>query len=170
MTMQGAHPFVVKNYTLRYMVQAAYNLSPRAVSGGPSWIDVDKYEILAVTPGETRPTLDQQMAMLRTLLSERFHLTFHRDTKDLSIYMLTAAKGGAKLQESKAAADAPSEVINRVFPHRIALPARNATMPEFASMLQRAVFDRPVIDKRASPAATTSTSNGCPTRPSSADS
>jgi uncharacterized protein (TIGR03435 family) len=35
-----------------------------------------------------------------------------------------------------------------VYPgEKIRLPARNATMAQFASMLQRAVVDRPVLDK-----------------------
>ena len=39
-------------------------------------------------------------------------------------------------------------LVNRVFPgSRVKLPARNVTMTEFASELQRAVLDRPVVDK-----------------------
>jgi uncharacterized protein (TIGR03435 family) len=34
-----------------------------------------------------------------------------------------------------------------VYPQKIELPARNVTMADFASMLQRAVLDRPVVDK-----------------------
>lgn len=38
-------------------------------------------------------------------------------------------------------------VGNRVFPNRIQLPARNTTMEQFASMMQRGVLDRPVLNK-----------------------
>jgi uncharacterized protein (TIGR03435 family) len=34
-----------------------------------------------------------------------------------------------------------------VYPQRIVLPARNATMGDFSSLLQRAILDRPVVDK-----------------------
>jgi uncharacterized protein (TIGR03435 family) len=34
-----------------------------------------------------------------------------------------------------------------VYPQRILLPARNTTMHEFVSLLQRAVLDRAVIDR-----------------------
>jgi uncharacterized protein (TIGR03435 family) len=37
--------------------------------------------------------------------------------------------------------------VNIVYPQSIKLPARNVTMGDFASMLQRAVLDRPVVDK-----------------------
>ena len=33
MRMQTAHPFVARNYTLRVILAAAYNLTPRAISG-----------------------------------------------------------------------------------------------------------------------------------------
>ncbi len=146
-TMQGGRRFVVKNYTLKGLVGAAYNLTPQAISGGPAWIESDRYDVLAATPGETKPNLDQQMAMLRKLLADRFQLTFHRQEKELSIYALTLAKNGPKLKESTASPDDPPVLVNRVFPQRVLLPARNATMVQFASMMQRAVLDRPVVDR-----------------------
>ena len=60
LTMQGAHQFVARNYTLKFMVMAAYNVPARGVTGGPPWTDSDRYDILATTPGETRPNLNQQ--------------------------------------------------------------------------------------------------------------
>ncbi len=90
--MQGTNRFVAKNYTLKLMIAAAYDLSPKTISGGPEWIDSDRYDIQAVTPGAARPTHDEQMAMLRTLLSDRFKLNFHREGKDFSIYVLEVAR------------------------------------------------------------------------------
>ena len=149
-TMQGAHQFVARNYTLKYMVAAAYSVTLRTISGGPSWIDSDPYDILAATPGEVRPSFDDQMLMLRALLADRFQLAFHTEQKEFSIYALTAAKNGVKLKESAAAPDEQPMLINRVFPGDfIQLPARNATMAQFAAMLQRAVLDRPVLDRTA---------------------
>jgi len=145
-TMQGAHQLVVKGYTLKFMVAAAYNLPPRLIAGGPAWADSDRYDIVAATPGDNRPTLDQQMAMLRTLLAERFKLAIHRESRELPLYELTVAKRGAKLEKSTAGDEQPL-LVNKVFPTHIELPARNATMAQFASMLQRSVLDRPVVDK-----------------------
>jgi len=144
--MPSAHQFVAKNHTLKTLVQAAYNLTPRAISGGPAWIDSDRYDILAGTPGEVQPNLDEQMSMLRTLLADRFKLAFHREPKEFPLYALTVVRNGQKLKESAAPERLP-ELTNVVFPDRIRLPARNATMAQFASMLQRAVLDRPVVDR-----------------------
>ena len=146
-TMQGNNRFVEKAYTLKLLIAAAYDLNPRTISGGPSWIESDHYDIVAVTPGQVRPTRDEQMSMLRNLLTDRFKLTFHREPKVFSIYELDISKTGAKLKETIAPNDPPTVGPGVVYPQRIVLPARNASMGEFASLLQRAILDRPVVDK-----------------------
>ena len=145
--MQGNNRFLVKYYTLKLMIAAAYNLSPKTISGGPAWVDSDHFDILALTPGADRPSQSEQMAMLRNLLTDRFKLTFHREQKDFSIYELEIAGGGPKMKESTAPATDPSKLVSVVYPQRMVMPARNATMTEFASLLQRALLDRPVVDK-----------------------
>jgi uncharacterized protein (TIGR03435 family) len=149
--MEGAE-FVVRNHELRRLMAAAWNLTPRAILGGPAWVDSDHYDFVAKTPGEVRPTTDEQMAMLRVLVTDRFHLTFHREPREFSIYTLTVAKTGPKLKESASPPDAQPEIINVVYPEKeggfiLKLPARNATMAQFTSMMQRGMLDRPVVDK-----------------------
>jgi uncharacterized protein (TIGR03435 family) len=145
--MQGAHQFVVRNYTLKYMIATAYSVTLRTISGGPSWIDSDPYDILAAIPDEVRPSFENQMLKFRTLLADRFQLSFHTEQKEFSVYALRAAKNGLKLKESATPLDHQARLAFQVFPGDfIHLPARNATMAEFASMLQRAVLDRPVVD------------------------
>ena len=147
--MQGVNRFVCKDYTLKRLIASAYELNPAEVSGGPAWLDSDHFDIAAVTPGDVRPTHDEQMAMLRNLLADRFKLAFHREAKEFSIYELTLAKDGPKLKASSAAPDDPPQLISTVYPHRLLMPARNATMSDFVSVLQRAILDRPVVDKTA---------------------
>jgi len=149
--MQGAHQFFAKNHALRTLIAAAYNLSPRAISGGPAWIDSEHYDIVAKTPTEVRPNLDEQMSMLRRLLTDRFQLTFHRERKELSVYALTVAKGGPKLKETALTPDSfpegPPPLIFVVSPQLVSLPGRYATIGELASVMQRAALDHPVVDQ-----------------------
>ena len=145
--MQGTNRFVEKAYTLKLLIAAAYDLNPRTISGGPGWIESDHYDIVAVTPGEVRPSHDEQMSMLRNLLADRFKLTFHREQKVFSIYELEIAKNGPKLKASTAPPDDPPALISTVYPQRIVMPARNATMSDLARLMQRAILDRPVVDK-----------------------
>src|SRR5258707_14080450 len=136
--MQGNNRFVEKAYKLKLLIAGAYDLNPRTISGGPGWIESDHYDILAVTPGEIRPSHDEQMSMLRNLLSDRFKLMFHREQKVFSIYELMVAKNGPKLKPSTAAPDDPPALISTGYPQRIVLPARNSTMMDFAAFIHRA--------------------------------
>jgi uncharacterized protein (TIGR03435 family) len=149
--MESANRFVAHNHAVRTLVAAAYDLSPEAISGGPSWVDADRWEILAKTPGDVRPAPDEQMAMLRQLLRDRFNLSFHRQPKELAIFALTVAPGGPKLKETAISPDATPEgpplVAFSLSPAVVRLPARYLSMGEFASLLQRSPLDRPVMDR-----------------------
>jgi uncharacterized protein (TIGR03435 family) len=146
MTMKGAQ-FAAKNYEPRVLLGAAYNLPPSAISGGPAWLDSEYFDILAKTPGDRKPTPDQQMSMLRQLFEERFQLTFHREPKEFSLYAITIAKGGSKLREPTPGPDGPQPLIFTLAPDFARLPARNATIAELASVMQRTLFNKPVVDK-----------------------
>jgi uncharacterized protein (TIGR03435 family) len=149
--MQSVNRFYAKGFTLKALVAAAYSLTPLAISGGAAWTDSGRYDILASTPGDIQPNLDEQMSMLRKLLTDRFQLTFHRESKELPVFAITAAKDGPKLKPSAAPPGTLPELINVIYPEEkggvhVMLPARNATMMQFAAMMQRAVLDRAVVD------------------------
>jgi uncharacterized protein (TIGR03435 family) len=149
--MQTAHQFLAYNHALKTLIAAAYDVSPQAISGGPSWVESERYEILAKAPGDARPSLREQMIMLRALLADRFKLTIHRERKEMSVYALTVAKGGSKLKVSTVSPDAtpegPPALAFVVTPGTLRLPARYASMDEFASLLQRGALGRPVVDQ-----------------------
>lgn len=147
--MQGGHLFIVKNYSVQTLVAAAWNLPTRLVSGGPSWSSTDRYDVAATTPGALQPDRDEQMAMLRGLLSDRFNLTFHRESKTMPVYELVVANSGPKMKSSGGPPpDGRPALIFTLFPERRArLPVRDATMAEFASLLPHGAVDRPVVDK-----------------------
>ena len=147
-TVQGTNRFVVKDYNLKRLIAAAYDMNPETISGGPTWVESDYYDIQALTPGQGRPSHDQQMAMLQKLLADRFKLIFHRERKEFSIYALETTKDGPKLKATTFSTSDPSSVgPGMVYPQRIVMPAKNATMNDFTSLLQRAILDRPVVDR-----------------------
>jgi len=147
--MQTATQFTVHNHTVRTLLAAAYNLSPNEILGGPPLVDSDHWAIVAKTPAP-RPTLEQQMAMLRQLLADRFQVRFHREPKEMGIYALTVAKGGAKLKPSTldpvADPAGPPPLIFVVSLPVLKLAARYASMDDFATLLQRAL-EQPVADQ-----------------------
>ncbi|HVW12067.1 MAG TPA: TIGR03435 family protein [Bryobacteraceae bacterium] len=69
------------------------------VLGGPPWIDSDRYDFELKAEGNP-PAAQMYGPMLRSLLEERFHLKVHRETREAPVYLLTEAKGGAKLKRS----------------------------------------------------------------------
>jgi uncharacterized protein (TIGR03435 family) len=150
-TMQGGHRFVVQNYTLKSLVGAAWELPARLISGGPTWINDEHYDIVAETSGSVRPNVDEQMSMLRNLLIDRFQLKYHRPENEIPIYTLTVAINGSKMKKSEGEPpEGRPALVFRLFPERRALlPVRDATMAEFASVLQHGPVDRPVVDKTA---------------------
>ena len=82
--------------------------------------------------------------MVQKLLADRFKLTFHRDKKELSVFAIVVGKNGPKL--TKSAGD-PNGLPGLFFRGLGDLPARNATMADFAGVMQTAVLDRPVVDQ-----------------------
>ena len=83
--------------TLKMLIMYAYRV-PAAfqVSGGPSWIGTERWDIQAKVDGETTPR-DRFVQMLRALLEDRFQLKVRRETKEMPVYKLVVAKSGSKL-------------------------------------------------------------------------
>jgi uncharacterized protein (TIGR03435 family) len=139
--MQSAHEFTAKNHALKTLIAAAYNLNPKAISGGPAWVDSEHFDIVAKAPSAARPNLDEQMTMLRRLLADRFQLSFHREQRELHVYELTVAKGGPKLKESTVSPDATPEGA----PPLISTWSSHRTRPYLAASLEGLPMIRPSL-------------------------
>jgi uncharacterized protein (TIGR03435 family) len=85
----------IRNMTLRACIGMAYNVKELQVLGGPKWLDSDRYDMDAKPPGAAQAP--ERMAMLQTLLAERFQLALHRETKTLPGYALVVVKAGLKM-------------------------------------------------------------------------
>lgn len=140
--------FLAHNHTLRECIAYAYNLTPRLISVGPPWIDAERFDIVGAAAGDNQLRIDRALPMFQTLLEDRFQLKFHREEQQLPVYNLVLGKGELKLTENTTGPDAPKGLIMRPSaPRVLMLPAHNATIAGFISILQRLVLDRPVIDK-----------------------
>jgi uncharacterized protein (TIGR03435 family) len=93
--------FTMKSGPLTFLIQFAYNIeSADYISAMPGWMESQEYDVSAKVEGD-QLTLEQMRPMLQHLLEQRFHLVFHRETKMISGFELTVAKGGPKLQSSQ---------------------------------------------------------------------
>jgi uncharacterized protein (TIGR03435 family) len=85
--------------TLGSLIVFAYDLKPYETSdkGWPSWSS-EQFDIVAQAPGKDALGREQFRPLFQALLADRFKLKFHRETKEVSGYMLTVAKNGPKLK------------------------------------------------------------------------
>ena len=80
------------NSTLRLLFRNAFGADypmDGQIVGGPSWMDTDRFDILASMAPGTAPT-DVQ-AMVRSLLADRFKLRVHNEMRELTVYALVLA-------------------------------------------------------------------------------
>ena len=124
------------NVTLKRCIVGAYVVGPDRVLSGPKWIDTDRFQI---TARAALPIGDKAlMAMLQTLLAERFKLVLHRESRPGETMVLEVAKNGPKLQPAE---DARFSYTN-AHEH---LDATALTMADFAEILSRNL-NLPVVD------------------------
>jgi bla regulator protein blaR1 len=148
--MQTPGRFGAANVTVRRLIEVAYNIKDFQLTGGPSWIGSDRFDIVA-TPGARAS--DQLLPMLQSLLMDRFKLIAHKETKKVPIYALVVAKHGPKLAEPNApaqrnASSAPYRpgmvVVRRGLLVAQAAPV-TALLNPLSNILGRTVVDRTAI-------------------------
>jgi uncharacterized protein (TIGR03435 family) len=79
----------ITNEPLRDLIRAAYEITEPQLVGGPGWLS-ERFDITAQAEAGAPPVLIN--AMLRTLLTERFALVTRRETRELPVYFLVAAR------------------------------------------------------------------------------
>lgn len=144
-TLQGRH-FLTINTSVLDLITFAYELHPKQVTGGPAWLATEKFDLDVLPDVEGQPSIKQGEMILRKLLADRFQLKFHKDKKELSVYALSPAKAGPKLTKSGSDPGTPPGLGFRGLGK---LNVRNATLAEFAQLMQSSVLDRPVVDQTA---------------------
>lgn len=160
--------------SLESLIQWAYNgfangrhfdaRSAIRVEGGPEWVhgsppgaSADRYTINAKAEGSPGMLAMLTGPVMRALLEDRFQLKLHRATREVPVYSLTVAKGGAKLEPFKEGScfDWEDPGHPKLPPSQEPRPncrqwtsvVYGATMKELCAMLAEDDLDRPVIDK-----------------------
>ncbi len=89
--------FTATNVTLRQLIGVGW---PQEVSGGPSWVVTDGYDVSAIAP-EPSVSADEFSLMMQNLLKDRFALRVHTETHEARVYVLLPVKNGLKLPDAK---------------------------------------------------------------------
>jgi uncharacterized protein (TIGR03435 family) len=92
--------YAIKNATMVDLISTAYGVDADKVAGGPSWLEKDRFDIIAKAAPTTSP--EALKLMLQSMLADRFKLVTHPDTKSMPVYVLSLGKGKPKLKEPAA--------------------------------------------------------------------
>jgi uncharacterized protein (TIGR03435 family) len=93
--LPGGNGYVAQNVTVKLMISLMYELPMRQITGGPGWLDSDRFDVEAKADHEYGK--EELHEMFRNLLVDRFNLKFHTETKEGKIYALRVDKAGLKM-------------------------------------------------------------------------
>ena len=134
------------NVTLRQLLVFANHLNvPQLV--GPNWIDTEGFDIAVKVKDPLSGT--ELASTLQAVLTDRFQLKIHHETKEMPVYFLIVANGGPKLRDAKEgekAFDALDKNATPPFKANFAAIFKGCDLPAFAARLGRSL-DHPVVDK-----------------------
>jgi uncharacterized protein (TIGR03435 family) len=134
---------VISRMTLNDLIEFSYNLHEKQILNGPGWMGTEKFDIKTRPDQPGSPNGEQFRMVLKKLLADRFALGFHSAQREMSAYVLRVGKDGPKMTKSAEPAGRP---VYSEGPGGL-IRMRNATMGDFAALMQSTVLDRPVVDR-----------------------
>ena len=144
-TLRGAE-VITTNVTVHALINLAYWLHPKQLTGGPSWTETEKFDMAGKPDVPGQPSVDQMKTMIQKLLTDRFQLKFHFEKRELPVYAVRPIKTDAKMTPSQ---DDPKAIagfnIGRN-PKGMMMVFRNSPISQFTAVLQNST-DRPVVDQ-----------------------
>lgn len=83
---------------VRFVIARAFNVQDYQITGGPDWMNTDRFDIEARFDPAVGPTGPQTMAArLRTMLAERFNFAARRETREGPVLALVRARSDGQL-------------------------------------------------------------------------
>lgn len=99
--------YELRNATMLDLIRTAYDVPAPRVTGGPSWLEWNRYDVAGLAPAGTQPPALREM--LKALLVERFGLKAREDQTTTPGFALKTMPGTPKLKASTAAANCQSQ-------------------------------------------------------------
>ncbi len=141
----GAGRFTAEGVTVKTLIEQAWSVAEFQIVAAPGWLGSERFDINAKAEGINETNIEQMIPMLRGLLTDRFHLRFHREPREMQAFALTVSKAGPKLTPAAPPVDGkPGQGLRRL--GRGVLQAQNVTTSTLAEMLSRQL-ERTVSDK-----------------------
>ena len=90
---------MARGVTLKDLIEWAYQFSPAQVAGGAPWMDSTRFDIEAKAEGSFNK--DELLRMLQPVLRDRFQLALHRETREMSAYVLTLGSNPSQRRDAQ---------------------------------------------------------------------
>jgi len=87
------------NATLESVITTAWQIPDFELAEVPGWAKSERWDIEAKGSGDAPPP--ETLGKLKSLLADRFHLRVHTETREMPVYALLIAKGGARLPPAR---------------------------------------------------------------------
>jgi uncharacterized protein (TIGR03435 family) len=145
--MRGGTPrdgrYELRGATMVDLIRTAYAVDADKVVGGPHWLELDRFDVVARVPASA--TRESVRPMLQALLGERFGLAVRQDVANIDGYALVQgtdpklrASGGAAIPCQQQLQALPTSAGTPVVPMFV-LTCRSVTLSVFAEALRRAL-------------------------------
>jgi uncharacterized protein (TIGR03435 family) len=109
---QDADFISIIDMPLRSIIYFALDItSPDLLSGAPKWTEAERYDVYAKVSDLDYPQfrvmpLTEKKLMLQAVLADRFKLRFHPERRPVGVFDLVVSKGGVRMKQVAAVADA----------------------------------------------------------------
>jgi uncharacterized protein (TIGR03435 family) len=139
--------FVATATSVRTLLRIAFGTDDNRMSGAPSWVDSEMFDINATTADHAEVKIPQQFQQLiLSLLEDRFQLKFHREQKEGPVYWLELDKPGKLGPALKLSApESQPNMSTNSNGARAVMTVSKASMADVAAALRRQA-GRPVED------------------------
>jgi bla regulator protein blaR1 len=144
--------FIGTNVSVKQLIMQSYRLQDFQVLGGPDWVNTAAFDIQAraaegAVPKSTEPfdinKPDTLALMVQSLLEERFQLKVRHEAREMSVYILSVGKDGAKLKAPAAETGSTNTNVSNGKTHVVGKGSPVGTLAQIIGRQLR----RPVIDK-----------------------
>jgi uncharacterized protein (TIGR03435 family) len=164
--------FLAEGVSLKLLIASAWQLAQYQMSGGETWTASEPWTVQATADGITVPSWSPPFlpeiiaARVRSLVSDRFALQIHHETRELAVYRLSISKNGPKLKVTQSPEpsqrDSPEgspRTIGRGEHPEDVIPAPGRAMAGPGTVIASAIpmqqlitllgrwMERPIIDK-----------------------
>jgi uncharacterized protein (TIGR03435 family) len=127
--MMHGDRYELHSATMVDLIRVAWGVDADKVSGGPSWLETDRFEVIAQAAPATPP--DALPQILQRLLADRFGLVVHPDKRPLPAFVLAADKN-PRLKAADGRGDSGCEPKQNTQTPNVMIACHNITMADFA--------------------------------------